>query len=606
MLKRARRLGLILPLWLAILSACSPAQPETQIATDLNELSLTNVWTTIAEETGVQQETAILESFQFSATGDASLERLHLVVHALNADGSNQVIFVDANRDGHLTWRQQSAERGDYPLHPADLLAALDEVELASLATEKGGLNMMADSIAGNITYRQAHADVYLLENGQRYPIREIVFRSESPWTTITVCAPAAGEGQEATERDGGVVVTRTVTTGEEDQCEVWFLEQTAAGAADLEMAEGAPATPTSRAPETTADPTEQQPIATTAATPSPERAGDDPPAGLLYRSADGLWIIGTDGEREQLFNHPEAMISRDHALYPAGEELWLADTNAEERQPLIPDEERLSCCASWWPVQPDTVLATSWPAGAERGMGGDVLAGYLTAVDVTSGGYRVLDDQHDTLGHIAPAPGPERTIAYGGGPTGWLYRWEEEQVEAFDPAAYELPDGFDVRSVSRPAWGPDGERLAWIVQGTLNGENVLAVGVFHLQSGEATLIHPYTPLGTDAFPPAPQFSPDGEWLAFATWDNDGREAGYWLASADGEQELHLLPTTDLATAQPVWRPDAQYLAISRVPQEEEAAAQTFIFAAGERAARPVTLSAEDAVVVDWWLSGDG
>lgn len=36
-------LGLLLPLWLAILSACSPTEPEIQIATDLDELRLTDL-----------------------------------------------------------------------------------------------------------------------------------------------------------------------------------------------------------------------------------------------------------------------------------------------------------------------------------------------------------------------------------------------------------------------------------------------------------------------------------------------------------------------------------------------------------------------------------
>lgn len=599
MRKHVPLLAILLALWLVILSACSPAESETKIATDLSELTLMRLWTTVAEEADIQQDTAILETFHLSTTADGSLERVHFVFHALNDEGRNQVVFVDVNGDGDLTSQQQSVERGDYPLHPADLLAALDEAGLAELAAAKGGLTVLADSIAGDISYRQENADVFLLENGRRRPVQEIVFHSESPWTTITVCAPAADEDREVTERDGVVVVTRTVTAGEGDQCEVWFLEQTAARAAVLEMAESATATPTATTPAPTAAP-EKEPTAT----PAPVSAGDEPPAGLVYRSADGLWMIGVDGEPERLFEHPEAILSRQYALYPAEGELWLANTGSGERRPLIPDEERLSCCASWWPARPDTVLTTSWPAGIDRGLGGDVLAGYLTAVDVASGDHRVLDAEHDTLGQIAPSSSLERTVAYGGGERGWLYHWEEERVEVFDPTAYELPDNFEVRSVTQPAWDPDGERIAWIVQGTLDGENVLAVGVFNPESGGATLIHPYTPLGTDAFPPAPQFSPDGEWIAFVTWDSDGRDAGYWLASTAGEQKMHLVPTTALATAPPVWRPDGAYLAITRVPQEEAAPTQTFLFAAGEQTALPVTMPADDAVVVEWRMPG--
>lgn len=261
---RVPLLTILLALWLAILSACSPTESETKIATDLSEPTLMRLWTMVAEEADIQQETAILESLHLSATAGGSLERAHFVFHALNEEGRNQVVFVDVNGDGDLTWQQQSVERGDYPLHPADLLAALDEAGLAELAAAKGGLTVLADSIAGEISYRQKEADVYLLENGRRRPVQEIVFRSESPWTTITVCAPAPDQGQEATERDGGVVVTRTVTAGEGDRCEVWFLEQTAAKAAVLEMAESAAATPTATVPAPTVAP-EKVPTATSA-----------------------------------------------------------------------------------------------------------------------------------------------------------------------------------------------------------------------------------------------------------------------------------------------------------------------------------------------------
>ena len=266
MRQRAPLLGLLLlSLWLAMLSACSPAEQETRIATDLDDLSLMSLWTTVADEANIQEETAILESLQLSGTESGSLERVHVVFHALGAEGSNHAIFVDVEDGGDLTWRQQQVERGDYPLHPADLLAALDEAGLADLAAERGGLSVLADTIAGDISYRQEHADVYLLEEGQRRPIREIVFRSDTPWTTITVCAPATGESRERSERKGGVVVTRTVTAGEADQCEIWFLGQTADRAAVLELAGSAAATSTGVAREATETvaATEPEPTAT-------------------------------------------------------------------------------------------------------------------------------------------------------------------------------------------------------------------------------------------------------------------------------------------------------------------------------------------------------
>lgn len=238
-------LGLLLALWLAVLPACGPAETEPQLATDLNEMSLTEMWTTVVEQSSIQGETAIVESLQLSASAGAALERAHLVVHALDEEGHNQALFVDVDSGGDLTWRQQQVSRGDYALHPSTLLSALDRAALEEMAAEQGGLTVLADTIAGDVSYRQEHADVYLLEDGELRPLQEIVFHSESPWTTITVCAPAPEDGREVRETEGGAVVTRTVQTGEGNQCKIWFLEQTAAGAAVLETAASPTATPT-------------------------------------------------------------------------------------------------------------------------------------------------------------------------------------------------------------------------------------------------------------------------------------------------------------------------------------------------------------------------
>lgn len=220
----------ILLLGLTALGGCRPAGGEFQIATDLNELSLASLWTRIAEATDFQEETARLSSLRLSVAADGPLWRLHLVFHALNEGGRNVAYFADMGRDGELQWREQRMERGewDYPAQPAEIMALLDGTGLAGVAAEKGGMTVSAGSQAGSLTYSSEYTELYLLENGHRRPLEEIVFDSDSPWITITMCAEPAEteEDREVMETDFGVLVTRTIRAGESGDCEVWFPEQ--------------------------------------------------------------------------------------------------------------------------------------------------------------------------------------------------------------------------------------------------------------------------------------------------------------------------------------------------------------------------------------------
>lgn len=199
------------------------------------------MWRRVTQNTDFQEETARLSSLRLSTAADGSLQGLHVAFHALSEQGRNAAYFADVDAGGDLRWRQQAMEQGGfaYPAHPADILAALDEVELADVAAAKGGMTLRADSQAGDIAYRNEYLDLYLLKNGRRQPIQEIVFHSDSPWMTTTVCPEATEDEDDAgvTRTDSSLVVTESVTLGESD-CELWFLEQAVAKAEVVEFVE--------------------------------------------------------------------------------------------------------------------------------------------------------------------------------------------------------------------------------------------------------------------------------------------------------------------------------------------------------------------------------
>ncbi len=314
---------------------------------------------------------------------------------------------------------------------------------------------------------------------------------------------------------------------------------------------------------------------------------------GLIYQSADALWHINADGEAVKLLEHlgddyagPAISPDGTQVVYAEADDIWLADIATGERRNLTQTPERRECCAQWWPSRPDSILFDSWPAEAS---GPNM--GFATLIRSDGTGYQVLDDEEPAF--TQPAPGPDgQTVAYDRAAQPWLHRADTgPEPLSFDLTAYEPLDETPIRVVS-PGWSPDGTQLAWVVGGdfaALGGWR-LGIGVFDLQAGTTSLLHPYEPVGQGGWPPAPVWSPDGRWLVFDTWAQDGDETGLWVAHPNGEEEHHLDCGVDRT-----WSPDGRWLACASVPPGYGAR----LIEAETWASSPLDLPA-DARIVEW------
>lgn len=320
--------------------------------------------------------------------------------------------------------------------------------------------------------------------------------------------------------------------------------------------------TPTPPVPtDPAATPTDPAPAPTEApsATPDNGPVGQAPVEGLTYSGPDGIYWVDATGQVVKIFERPAAAISPDktQALYAEGDDLWLADLGTGEARNLTNTPDRVEHSPQWWPARPDLVVFGSYPVGRELGFGPAL---FPSVMKLDGSEYRVLDEETDAF-TLALSP-DGRTLAYGLGPTGFLYDLESGTRAIFDPQAYgavradALPRPANW-SVAGPAFSPDGLHLSWTLgQFFEDGTNQNTLMIVDLAARTSTLMHVYHVPPSDYVPVAGVWSPDGQWVAYYTLADDPAELGMWVAHVSGGEERYLG-----AGNGGVWRADGGWLA---------------------------------------------
>lgn len=289
--------------------------------------------------------------------------------------------------------------------------------------------------------------------------------------------------------------------------------------------------------------------------------AGAPPsPAGLVYGSTNGVGVMDASGQVVPVFDRSEAVLSPDgtQALYVSDDDVWLADLGSGQHRNLTNTTDRIEHSPQWWPARPDLVLFSSYARERELTMGPGIFP-TLTRTDGT--GYSILFEDSDVYA-FAPAPDGV-TVAYGIGPVGWLHNVENGERTSFDPTQMGIDMGAQIKvpanwSIGSPAWDPTGaRRMTWTIGLFFeDGTNQISTALFDLDARTSMLLHPYEMAGTDGFPPAAEWSPDGQYLVGSVWALDPNQQGLWVWRTDGSFERYLGQG-----GSPAWSADGQFVA---------------------------------------------
>jgi hypothetical protein len=334
------------------------------------------------------------------------------------------------------------------------------------------------------------------------------------------------------------------------------------------------------------------------------------PPTGLVYRTADGLWLVDANGQPQRLFDNPDSILLPNGRgiLYVQYEDIWFFNLASSETRNLTQTAEGWECCPQWSASRPDSVFflaGTGDPEISELGFWG--------TASLTADVYQITSSNDVLSGPFALSPDGQ-TVAYLSGRENWLLQWGGEP-QPFLLEEYGLVPHGDNFYLHSPAWSPDGRQLAWMASANTDNGHTIQVALFNLETKEARFLHPFTPPGRDILPPKPVWSIDGQWLAMTdvSWE-EGPAGGprwlqvpLWVIRTDGSGEeyaLYIDPLLDNPATgwEAAWSPDSRWLAFSPHGSMNEYAA-VWLAEIGTWQVRRVDLPAVGDVEVAGWIT---
>ncbi len=203
---------------------CNNIQWSSQINSSIHELTLTELWNTIAATTAIQEPSAEMGTFSMNVEPDGELSFLDFTFSGRNNNGKPCVYFVGFGHRSRISVKSYEIDDIIVSRHPASVFEEIDMYGLDSIETGEGGLRMIISFQAGSLVYRRSEADLFHLEKGELLPLEEIMFSGQNQHCTVSLLKLAPNKPVSTT-------AAAPMLPGERAN-EIWFLDE------DISLAE--------------------------------------------------------------------------------------------------------------------------------------------------------------------------------------------------------------------------------------------------------------------------------------------------------------------------------------------------------------------------------
>jgi|GEM_PF-893609 len=194
-------------------------------------LQLSELWVTVANQTGIDNSTAILDQLRIRTMQDGSVKSLILEFYADNQD-IHHWYHAELNPTGAITWYQSLTDDIPEGTHPLNLFTEIEQISYRELIDKRAGLAIEVDSQWGDLEYDAGYGDLFVLDNGKLTPLKRAVFHTDEPFYDIFICSRAENESVMGSGDPSSVKSESVIIPQNDSQYSIIFTTQ------DLKMAE--------------------------------------------------------------------------------------------------------------------------------------------------------------------------------------------------------------------------------------------------------------------------------------------------------------------------------------------------------------------------------
>lgn len=268
---------------------------------------------------------------------------------------------------------------------------------------------------------------------------------------------------------------------------------------------------------------------------------------GLVFKDANGLYLIDLDGAVLTLMTPPEGVDWAETPVMPTRDmtrvamiidgDLAIYDLLSDTMTVPQPTSFQLECCYLEW-IDEERVLV-----GVRENGNSGPNTGVPGIINIANGDITLLTSEINFAKPTLSQDGTMVAMSKQGVPS----------IVNLEGA--ELPSG-DISSIAKAwsaVWNNDNSKIAWLV---LDKDDQMGLSVMNMADGSAEMRHPYTALATEWLPNRPAWQPEGNQIAFETIDIDPSRNGIWMVDAVTGNEQYIAPGSN-----PHWQPLGKQLA---------------------------------------------
>ena len=148
--------------------------------------AILDLWEIAVENTGVENESAVLRKLEVDLAGDGAIRVIWLYFYG-DKDGEQHGYEAYVGPGGTVSAKSQKFNFSVQGVHPLELLREVDAIALEDIPSRDRGMRLLVSVNAYGDHYNETRGRLYEVSDGAFRPVKEVMFGPDARWYTITI-----------------------------------------------------------------------------------------------------------------------------------------------------------------------------------------------------------------------------------------------------------------------------------------------------------------------------------------------------------------------------------------------------------------------------------